>query len=286
MGLRKRVWLTVFGLLMAVAVFGETSVKVVAHRAHWRSAPENSILAIENAIALGCEMVELDVRRTKDGVLVLMHDAYINRTTTGFGRVDKKTMKQLSRLYLRDHEWKRTEHRIPTFKEAMLACKGKIMVNVDKAFDYFDEVYAILEETDTVEQCLIKSSKPYSQLVKESGDIINKVKYMTIIDALKPNAWEIYNEYKENFDCYAYEIIFSQYNEKVQALVDDIDASGNVVWVNTLWPSICGGMNDEKAVLQGKQKETWGFITQTMHAKWIQTDRPEELIQFLSKENQ
>ena len=59
------------------------SVLVVAHRGDWRNFPENSLEGIENAIKMGVDIVELDVQRTQDGVLILMHDETLNRTTTG-----------------------------------------------------------------------------------------------------------------------------------------------------------------------------------------------------------
>ena len=60
-------------------------VTVVAHRADWRFAPENSLAAIESSIRLGADVVELDVQKTKDGQLILMHDKTLDRTTTGKG---------------------------------------------------------------------------------------------------------------------------------------------------------------------------------------------------------
>jgi glycerophosphoryl diester phosphodiesterase len=47
---------------------------VVAHRADWRHEPENSIPGIEAAIKMGVDMVEIDLKKSKDGVLLLMHD--------------------------------------------------------------------------------------------------------------------------------------------------------------------------------------------------------------------
>lgn len=49
------------------------SVIVVSHRADWRNFPENSLEAIESAIRMGVDVVELDLQRTKDGKLILMH---------------------------------------------------------------------------------------------------------------------------------------------------------------------------------------------------------------------
>ena len=62
-------------------------VFVVAHRGDWRHAPENSIGAIEKAAAMGVDMVEIDIQKTKDGNFILMHDGNIDRMTDGTGSV-------------------------------------------------------------------------------------------------------------------------------------------------------------------------------------------------------
>ena len=67
-------------------------VIVVSHRGDWRNAPENSLQAIKNCIKMGVDMVEIDIRETKDGHLVLMHDKTIDRTTTGKGLVKEWTL--------------------------------------------------------------------------------------------------------------------------------------------------------------------------------------------------
>ena len=67
-------------------------ITVVAHRADWRYAPENSLAAIESSIRLGADVVELDVQKTKDGQLILMHDKTLDRTTTGKGKVAEWTL--------------------------------------------------------------------------------------------------------------------------------------------------------------------------------------------------
>jgi Glycerophosphoryl diester phosphodiesterase len=119
---------------------------VVAHRGDWRYAPENSILAIENAIKLGVDIIEVDVARTKDGHLVLMHDRTLDRTTTGKGRVSDWTLDSIKTLKLKNGAAIRTRHQVPTLEEALLAAKGKVMLNLDKAYELFDEVYALLEK--------------------------------------------------------------------------------------------------------------------------------------------
>ena len=59
------------------------SVMVVSHRGDWRNAPENSLQAIQNCIDMGVDMVEVDLKKTKEGHLIVMHDQTIDRTTKG-----------------------------------------------------------------------------------------------------------------------------------------------------------------------------------------------------------
>ena len=82
----------------------ESSVIVVAHRADWRNFPENSLEAVQSAIDMGVDMLELDVQRTKDGVLMLMHDHNLDRMTTGSGNIEETTWEEISKLYLKDHQ--------------------------------------------------------------------------------------------------------------------------------------------------------------------------------------
>ena len=125
------------------------SVIVVSHRADWRNFPENSLEAIQSAIDMGVDVVELDLQRTKDGVLILMHDDRLDRTTTGRGKVSDWTLDSIRTLRLKNGCNIKTIHKIPTLEEALILVKGKIMINLDKADVYFDQVYELLEKTGT-----------------------------------------------------------------------------------------------------------------------------------------
>jgi len=82
---------------------------VVAHRVDWLNVPENSIPAIQNCIEKGIDIVEIDVRKTKDGQLILMHDKTVNRTTDGNGVITEMTFADIRKLHLRDCQGKTTE---------------------------------------------------------------------------------------------------------------------------------------------------------------------------------
>ena len=138
----------------------------VAHRADHQNYPENSLEAIESCIAAGVDIVELDVRRTKDGKYVLMHDDTVNRTTNGSGSVSSMTLSEIQSLYLREGTGGGgaavTDIRPPSFEEVLEVCKGKIIINLDKDANnasYFDEIYALLEKHDCVNIAQFKTSE-------------------------------------------------------------------------------------------------------------------------------
>lgn len=71
---------------------------VIAHRGDSGAAPENTLAAIQRAIEIGVDMIEIDVHLTKDGIPVVIHDDTINRTSDGKGRVRELTFEQLQKF--------------------------------------------------------------------------------------------------------------------------------------------------------------------------------------------
>lgn len=116
-------------------------VYVVAHRGNTvesfkQGIPDNSIPNILHAIEAGVDMVELDVRTTKDGQLVLMHNTTVNETTNGSGEVTSLTLEQIKSFdMVRSGKVYRDENnsttKVPTLLEALKATKDKVYVNLD-----------------------------------------------------------------------------------------------------------------------------------------------------------
>lgn len=79
-----------------------SDVLIISHRGDWHGAAENSLRSIEKAIEKGCAGVVVDVRRTKDGTLVLMADKTVDRMTDGKGLVSRLTLAEIRSLHLRD----------------------------------------------------------------------------------------------------------------------------------------------------------------------------------------
>lgn len=255
-------------------------VLVVAHRGDWRNAPENSLQSIQNCIDMGVDMVEIDLKMTKDSVLVLLHDKTIDRTMSGKGLVQDYTVVELKKMNLKNGAGHATRHQIPTLEEALLLAKGKILVNIDKGYDYFQEVYKILEKTGTTEQCIIKSDSPYSQVIEEQGEVLDKVLFMPVINIDNPNAVKIAEEYLSVLNPSILELVFRQESEELRDLITQIKRYQSKIWINSLWSELCGGYDDDRAIELNEKDESWGWLTK-LGATLIQTDRPKELIEYL-----
>lgn len=105
---------------------------VIAHRGDHTNAPENTIAAYKNAIKIGADFIEVDLRTTKDSQLVVMHDATINRMTGINGSIQNMTFDSLKKLEARESkhpEW--GNHAIPTFQEVLKLSKRKINIYLD-----------------------------------------------------------------------------------------------------------------------------------------------------------
>ena len=264
----------------AQALYEEGKVSVISHRGDWRNTPENSIRAIQNCIDLGVNMVEIDIKKTKDNELILLHDKTLDRTTTGKGLPQDYTLAEIKQMTLRNGAGVATSHQIPTLEEAMIVAKGKIWVNIDKGYDYFDLVEKVLEKTGTTQQVLIKAGLPYQKVVAENKAVLDKLFFMPIIDMANPDAMTMVEEYIKNMQPKAFEVCFTQIDQALQNVLDRIQKSGSKVWINTLWPSLCAGLNDDRAVEENQQDSIWGKVIE-MGASFIQTDRPKELVNYL-----
>ncbi len=272
-------------LLRNKIINGDTStVIVVAHRGDWRYAPENSIAAIEHSIKVGVDVVELDLQLTKDSVLIVMHDSKLERTTTGTGSVHEWTMDSLRTLKLKNGCGIKTKHHIPTLEEALLAAKGKVLVNLDKADRYFDLLYPVLVKTGTARQIIMKGKRPAQEVLSLWGQYLNEVIYMPVVDVYKEDAKQKMKGYMEVLKPAAYELCYQTDDQIDYPLQIKEDLRGkSLIWYNTLWDTLCGGHDDDLALED--PDAAFGFLIDTLGARIIQTDRAELLLNYLKGRN-
>lgn len=257
----------------------ESTVLVVSHRADWRNFPENSLEAIESAIQMGVDMVELDVQRTKDGVLILMHDMSLNRTTTGVGNVSEVTWEYVSGLNLKNGCAIATDQRVPTLEQALLLCKDRVMINLDKADRYFDEIFPLLEKTGTVNLIVMKGGQTAENVKKNFGKYLDKVIYMPVVSLDNETSEMDIENHLKVLNPVAFELCLSNDANPLPLKLKDALKGRSLIWYNSLWASLCGGHHDDVA-LQDVEKG-YGYLIDKLGARIIQTDRPQFLLEYL-----
>ena len=271
-------------------------VVVACHRGDWRNFPENSIPAIESIIRYGADIMELDLKRTKDSVLVLSHDANVLRCTN-FRKVFKDepgksplvsdlTYEEIQRLsLLRAHGVAVDSIKMPTLREALACCKDRICVNVDQGYEFYDDVLKITEELGVTDQILIKGKKSIDEVAAHEAAYEHNMMYMPIVDIQKKKGAELFGSYLERGVVpIAYEVCWSKNDGAFEEACEKIIAQGSKVWVNTIWASLCGGdgNDDDAAYLASDPGEVYQQYLDK-GVSMIQTDRPEQLINWLRK---
>ena len=257
-------------------------VTIVAHRGDWRNHPENSIPAFKSCIDMGIDMIEIDVQRTKDGKLILMHDRTVDRCTNGKGKIEDMTYDEIQKLRLRpQHNASATRNHIPTLEEVLVLCKGKILINIDKGYDYFQQVYELLEKTGTTDQVIVKSGYSIDKVKKENGSVLDKVIYMPIVNLNDKNAERSLDEFI-SIHPVAIECCIGKFDANVDRMLQKIHDAGIKIWINSIWASLCDGHDDDRAVELGEPDQSWGWILER-GGTIIQTDRPQPLLQYLKK---
>lgn len=147
---------TLFSLQSPLFEAKNKKVLVDAHRGGARKGfPENCIATFEDTLKHIPAVLEIDPRITKDGIVVLMHDATLDRTTNGTGKVKDYTYEELQRLRLKDGEGNLTDFRIPTLKEAITWAKGKTILFLDKKDVPLETTMKILRELKAESWCMV-----------------------------------------------------------------------------------------------------------------------------------
>lgn len=286
-------------------------VMVVAHRAGWKEngkvvRAENSKAAIDHAAAIGVEMVELDVRRSKDGVLVVMHDATLERTTTCQGQVSDRTLAELRGCRLMvEGTGILTDEVVPTLAEMLAHARGRIIINIDNKLEPEDlvEIVDTARREGMADGILIKTAIWNDERLARARAVIEHigpdVAFMPILadDAVTDTAFV--DKVARTFAPQAAELIHWR-REASQPLTAAggplfspharaIAVRGNFhMWINT-YPitdrpdgMVAGGRGDGLAFAGGKPDEVYGFWVDH-GATIIQTDEPQAVINWLDQ---
>ena len=128
---------------------------ITAHAACRGHAPENTLAGIHTALELGADAIEIDVRCTRDGTPVLLHDATVDRTTDGSGELSSLSLRQVRRLDAGAGE------RIPTLREVLRAVDGRALLVLEvKPPGIEQEMLAVVRRARALEWCAVHSFLP------------------------------------------------------------------------------------------------------------------------------
>lgn len=235
-------------------------IAVIAHRAGRGIMPENTLAAIRNAIRIGVDYVELDVRTTKDGRLVIMHDGSVDRTTNGSGAVrdlDFETIRGLDAGS--KFSAKYASEKVPTLEEVLALIHNRVNFYLDHKSAPTDQVYAMVKKFGMEKQVIVYNG---TDGLKEWKKIAPKIPVMPSLpdEFRRPGGIA---EYEKDLPA---EVLDGNLVEWTKDLVDEAHAAGVKVYVDNLGP------NDNPA---GFRKAI------EMGVDGIQTDYPDQLIKYL-----
>jgi len=258
---------------------GAGNVLVVAHRSDWRAHPENSIPAIRSAIAMGVDVVEVDVRRTKDGRFVIIHDKTLDRSTTGKGLVANFTLAELQGLRLRDGVGSVTSERIPTLEEVLREVRGRAVINLDKSSDHPAEIFAIVERERALGFVLFSIEQPLDAFAATYPGLIERMPhFMVVVSDRTKQVDALVGGYLERRKPDVLQVVFASEDAPVLTWVERARAKGVRIWFNSLWPEHNGGHHDDRALTD--PNGAYGWLV-NRGASMIQTDRPKLLMEYL-----
>jgi len=211
----------------------KSTMQISAHRGNASSAPENTLAAFKNALKAGAHFIEVDVRTTKDGILMIMHDANLERTTNGKGAFklyDAKYLKTLSagKGYADSFE----NEKIPTLEESCQLIYEWNLTHKAKTFFYID---AKDVEPKPLLSILRKYNLEANSVFYGSDDFLHRLK-MEFEGAKLLPALKNPNEIIEKFNKLKPFAFDASWLSLTKEMVDEIHRLGVKVFTDLLGP--------------------------------------------------
>lgn len=267
-------------------------VWVASHRGDWIYAPENSTTALEHAIFFGSDLIETDVRLTKDGKIIMMHDATVDRTTNGKGNIADLTLAEIKELRLRNNFGGLTDLKVPTLEEYIELAKNKILLYLDKAgYDLpgheqghlVKELLKILRANNAIEQSVFVLDWPYSKAKEIFGEDLEKVIYVPVIEDKIPNLSSYVDEYIQKLNPVAFQFRMEKLDSETYKQLPKVLRSGSKAFVAATWEKHTANHSDLISIFERPSKG-WGWLLEQGFSV-LETNYPKDLIYYLKSEN-
>lgn len=229
---------------------------IIAHRGFHVDVPENTIESLRKAIELGVDYVEVDIRTTLEGVPVVMHDANLERTTDGKGKVSA-----MSTIDFRNLKIKGTEISPPTFSSFLMEAKGKINLYLDIKEADPEKIISLLDKYQMRERVVIYCSP---QQIFQWRKLAPTIPVITSPSSNIKTPFE-FEAFLLSFPASVLDGTIKTYSPEILQKLTEINIP---VWLDTL------GEDDNP--------QTWESAI-GLNIKILQTDKPRELMEYLSK---
>lgn len=256
---------------------------VASHRGIMGHFPENSLSAFTYCIEQGIYLIELDLQRTCDGHLIVMHDITVNRMSNGEGKISELTLEQIKSLSLKSGSdgsmAELTDEKIPTLAEVLTLVKGKAMINLDKAWYYRDEIHQLVNEADAFDHVLLKSGEPVEEVKSYFQSQEKKFHYM---HKIQDRTLDQLDELLEHVAPLAIEILIHKESDNVLSdhILEKMKSQANL-WCNSLDNGENAGHNDALSLVD--PDNGWGWLL-GRGVNIIQTDYAGELVNYIEKQ--
>lgn len=247
------------------------------------SAPENSALALDHCATLGVDVMETDVRKSRDGYLVIMHDATVDRTTDGKGAVAQLTLAQLKALHLRGNEGGPdaglSDQTVLTLEEMLALAKGRIVLNLDVKDAIYAEVVDMAVRLGAADRVIVKVSAGTGSAPLAAMAPFDRVPFMPMIASADNTGGDlpvvIDRQASGARKPIGYELPRTP-AAALPAIVARVRATGGRLWVNSLWDGFIAGVGGDVDALRDPDA-VWGRLYRS-GITMIQTDEPEALL--------
>lgn len=201
------------------------SLVIASHRAAHAVYPENSLASIREAIRLGVDIIEIDVKVSSDGVPVLLHDGTVNRTTVSArGPLETMTAEQIKKIRLKNTDGTESDQYIPTLREALELAKGKVYVDLDLKTEKVEYIVPIVKELGMTDQVFFFDS---------DWDVLDHVRSLMPEAQLMPRTYSMEDIYtvEKRFQPDMVHIDPSFYSSKTMKVCRKF---GMKTWINSL----------------------------------------------------
>ena len=207
-------------------------LEIVCHKGANQHTPENTLAAAQRCLDWGVNTVEIDVWTSRDGVLYLMHDGYVARTTNGAGHLLALTSGEIDQLDAGSwFDVRYASERVPRLDEFLRWIKGKANVFIDVKFVHPQHLIDLLYETDMADQCFLWSGSNQLMYLLHTLDpsLALKVNVSTASQALQAQADLGATIVEVGPDALCEELLTTCHNHGIRVMVNYMDADRQVL---------------------------------------------------------